>query len=64
MLEPGAAVEKNKAMKSLEGIKVLYVPMTIGTRAKGGGGSHHMLCTVDFTEKQVKMNESNKRNHE
>ena len=34
-----------------------------GIRA-GGGGSHHMLCTVDFTEKKVKMYDSNKRNHE
>ena len=27
-------------------------------------GSHHMLCAVDFTEKKVKMYDSNKRNHE
>ena len=55
MLTPKAAVEKNKAMQSLKGIKALYVPMTLGKSAGGGGGSHHMLCTVDFTEKKVKI---------
>ena len=56
MLEPGVAVEKNKVMKSVEGIKVLYVPMTIlGTNAVGGGGSHHILGTVNFEEKRVKI---------
>ena len=64
MLEPGAAVEKNIAMKSLDGLKVLYVPMTLGTSAVGGRGSHHMLCTVNFMEKKVRMHDSNRRNNE
>jgi len=64
MLTPDAAVEKNKAMKSLKGIKALYVPMTLGTSAGGGGGSHHMLCTVNFDQKKVKMYDSNRMNNE
>ena len=63
-LEPVDAVKKNKAMKSLKGIKVLYVPMTLGTSAVGGGGSHHMLCAVNFDEKKVKMYDSYRKNNE
>ena len=63
-LEPVDAVKKNKAMKSFKGIKVLYVPMTLGTSAVGGGGSHHMLCAVNFDEKKVKMYDSYRKNNE
>jgi len=41
-------------MKSLEGIKVFYVPMTLCTSAVGGGGCHHILGTVNFEEQRVK----------
>ena len=43
--------------------RMLFQGQQCRHRARRGGGSHHMLCTVDFMERKVKMYDSNRRKH-